>query len=97
MSDDPDSDRTTSAPVTNPSAPLVGTYWLIVLIPLVWGVFQTVQKSIPLFHVTSAAAPAPTVMPVAVPAADATATPVVAGTPTAESASPAPQASVPNP
>ena len=28
-------------------------YWLIVLVPLGWGVFQTVQKSKPLFRVTS--------------------------------------------
>ena len=28
-------------------------YWLIVILPLGWGVFQTVEKSKPLFRVTS--------------------------------------------
>ena len=38
---------------------LVAVYWLVVALPLGWGVFQTVQKSIPLFHVTSAPVAAP--------------------------------------
>ena len=111
MSDYPIPDRTKTATTpVNTSAPLVGIYWLIVLIPLGWGVFQTVQKSIPLFHVTStnAGSPAasttpiltgtPEIAPVAVSAADVTATPVVTGKPTLESASSTPtNSSSPNP
>ena len=36
-----------ASPATNTSAPLVAIYWLIVLVPLGWGVYQTVQKSVP--------------------------------------------------
>jgi len=32
--------------------------WIVVAIPLVWGVYQTVKKSIPLFQPAAAAAPA---------------------------------------
>ena len=31
------------------STPRVVIYWLIVLIPLAWGVYQTIVKSLPLF------------------------------------------------
>ncbi len=34
---------------------LAVVYWLIVGIPLAWGVYQTAQKSVPLFHVTDSA------------------------------------------
>ena len=43
---------------------LVAVYWLVVAVPLGWGVFQTVEKSIPLFHVTNA----PVVTPAGEPA-----------------------------
>jgi hypothetical protein len=32
---------------------LAVVYWLVVGIPLAWGVYQTVQKSTPLFSVTA--------------------------------------------
>lgn len=42
---------------TAESSPLLMIiYWLVVGIPLAWGVFQTAQKSVPLFHVTGAPA-----------------------------------------
>lgn len=50
-------DIPTDSPTTTDrgsSQALVFVYWLAVLIPLSWGVFQTAQKSIPLFHVASA-------------------------------------------
>ena len=62
MSDYPVSNPASPAPTsatTNTAAPLVAIYWLIVVLPLGWGVYQTVQKSVPLFHVTSATAAAP--------------------------------------
>ena len=51
MSDLPSSPTSTAS--THANLPLVAIYWLIVGIPLCWGVYQTVQKSIPLFHVTA--------------------------------------------
>ncbi|HEY1081151.1 MAG TPA: hypothetical protein VGE29_02755 [Prosthecobacter sp.] len=33
--------------------------WLIVIIPLSWGVTKSVQKSLPLFGIESPSAPAP--------------------------------------
>ena len=80
MSDYPVSGQANPAPAptaTNTSAPLVAIYWLIVLVPLGWGVYQTVQKSVPLFHVAGTPAavrtnalPTPTISPPTV-AADA--------------------------
>ena len=35
---------------------LAAVYWLIVTLPLAWGVYQTAQKSVPLFRVASAPA-----------------------------------------
>ena len=51
-----------------PSQVLAIVYWLVVILPLGWGVYQTVQKSKPLFRVTSA----PVVVAPAVPAATPT-------------------------
>ncbi len=48
-----------TAPGSGASHVLAFVYWLVVLVPLGWGVFQTVQKSIPLFHVTQTAVVAP--------------------------------------
>ena len=71
---------------------LAAIYWLVVGLPLAWGVYQTVQKSIPLFHVTSAptamtAVPTATVAPAdaatsaATPAPEATVAPLATATP----------------
>ena len=78
---------------TNTSAPLVAIYWLIVLVPLGWGVYQTVQKSVPLFHVagttparadaaaTPTTAASPAAAPAATPSDSATPFTVPTGTP----------------
>ena len=43
------------APAASGASPvLLFVYWVVVGIPLAWGVFQTAQKSVPLFHVTAA-------------------------------------------
>jgi hypothetical protein len=34
---------------------LIATMWLIVIVPLGWGVYQSVVKSMPLFQASSAA------------------------------------------
>ena len=82
MSDYPTSGaKNTSHTATNTSAPLLAIYWLIVLIPLGWGVYQTVQKSIPLFHVTSTAAATSPIRATKVP-------PPAAPTPTDSSVAP---------
>jgi hypothetical protein len=39
---------------------LVALAWTIVLIPLGWGVVQSLAKSLPLFHVATAVAPTET-------------------------------------
>ena len=51
MSGHPNTSATTAT--TQTSVPLVAVYWLIVVLPLGWGVYQTVQKSLPLFRVTT--------------------------------------------
>jgi len=38
-----------------PSTPVVAACWLLVLIPLGWGVYQSVVKSLPLFRTPEAA------------------------------------------
>ena len=50
--------NSSTQPANGSSGTLVIVYWLIVGLPLAWGVYQTAQKSIPLFHVTSAPAAA---------------------------------------
>ena len=35
------------------SQSLAVVYWLVVIIPLSWGVYKTAHNAIPLFHVTS--------------------------------------------
>ena len=39
---------------------LAVVYWLVVILPLSWGVYKTAHNAIPLFHVTSATAAAAT-------------------------------------
>ena len=69
---------------TGSSALQVLLYWAIVAVPLGWGVYKTVQKSVPLFNTTTVNAPAsPTPAP---------ATPAPVATP-AEPVVPAPDAS----
>jgi hypothetical protein len=42
-----------------PTSPLaIAAAWLIVVIPLGWGVYQSVVKSLPLFRTSAAAKPA---------------------------------------
>jgi hypothetical protein len=48
-------DRTPKTPPT----PVVAACWLLVLIPLGWGVYQSVVKSLPLFRPAAAARPGP--------------------------------------
>ena len=48
------------------SAALVAAAWLVVCVPAAWGVYQTIRKSIPLFHppaAHAAAASSPTTAP----------------------------------
>jgi len=45
-------------PPARPTSPLTIVFaWLLVTIPLGWGVFQSVVKSLPLFHVSSSPEP----------------------------------------
>jgi hypothetical protein len=37
---------------------LLAAAWLVVTIPLAWGVYQTAKKSLPLFRMSAAAEPA---------------------------------------
>ena len=58
------------------SSPLqVFVYWLIVGLPLCWGVYKTVQKSVPLFKQPDAAAVAPATPAPATPPALSSPTP----------------------
>jgi hypothetical protein len=43
---------------TRTSSLLLAAAWIVVAIPLVWGVYQTAKKSIPLFQASAPAAPA---------------------------------------
>jgi hypothetical protein len=52
-----DKDRTDTERPTSPLA--IAAAWLIVLIPLGWGVYQSVVKSVPLFRSTPQAAALP--------------------------------------
>jgi hypothetical protein len=43
-----------------PTSPLtIAVAWIVVALPLGWGVYQSVVKSLPLFRMTTAGAPAP--------------------------------------
>jgi hypothetical protein len=53
---DPAATRSPYAPRTSPA--LVAAAWLVVCLPAAWGVYQTIKKSIPLFHPPAAHAAA---------------------------------------
>jgi hypothetical protein len=48
-----------SSPVRKTSPVSIALAWTLVTIPLAWGVYQSVVKSLPLFHVSGAASPPP--------------------------------------
>jgi hypothetical protein len=54
-----------AAPRAQPTSPaLVAAAWLVVCVPAAWGIYQTIQKSVPLFrtpaaHAATAATTAP--------------------------------------
>lgn len=50
-------------PEKNSSPFMIMCAWLIVLLPLGWGVVQSVVKSLPLFHASAPAAANPPVSP----------------------------------
>jgi len=47
------------SPDKNPSLLSLAIAWLLVAIPLGWGVYQTVVKSLPLFRMSSGAGATP--------------------------------------
>jgi hypothetical protein len=48
------------ATAPKPTSPLtIAAAWIIVLIPLGWGVYQSVVKSLPLFQVSAPSEPRP--------------------------------------
>jgi hypothetical protein len=53
-----------AAPPRPTSPALIAAAWLVVCVPAAWGVYETIRKSIPLFHPPAAhAATAPTTAP----------------------------------
>jgi hypothetical protein len=46
-----------SAPETKTSPLVLALAWLVVMVPLGWGVFESVKKSLPLFAATERAQP----------------------------------------
>ena len=55
MATSPDS---STAANSGSSQLLAVVYWLVVILPLSWGVYKTAHNAIPLFHVTSVPAAA---------------------------------------
>lgn len=79
------------------SLPLVFIYWLIISIPMGWGIYKTWQKSVPLFKASDTAAvgtpvtATTTPAPLAATAATATPTPEITIASTPSAALPAPE------
>jgi hypothetical protein len=46
-----------SRPETKTSPLSIAVAWTLVTVPLAWGVYQSVVKSLPLFHISTAAEP----------------------------------------